>query len=204
MNVYAYGYPRLGRNREFKKAIEGYWNSSKSEKEMIDSILKLERERISLYEENVDKVPIGEMTLYDNILDTALLLGVYNVKDLKEYFELCRGKNALPMRKYFNTNYHYLVPDLRNIDSFSYGWDKVKRFYAKFVNYENVEIWDFKSENPKVTSQKNYLPVYISPFTFIKLSFHNEKDFEKLLESAIKVYKDILIDYNEVTLESSL
>lgn len=201
MNVYAYGYPRLGRNREFKKAIEGYWNSSKSEKEMIDSILKLERERISLYEENVDKVPIGEMTLYDNILDTALLLGVYNVKDLKEYFELCRGKNALPMRKYFNTNYHYLVPDLRNIDSFSYGWDKVKRFYAKFVNYENVEIWDFKSENPKVTSQKNYLPVYISPFTFIKLSFHNEKDFEKLLESAIKVYKDILIDYNEVILE---
>ncbi|HIP92969.1 MAG TPA: hypothetical protein EYH39_01000, partial [Desulfurobacteriaceae bacterium] len=97
--------------------------------------------------------------------------------------------------------YHYLVPDLRNVNNFSYGWDKVKRFYAKFVNDENVEIWDFKSENPKVSSQKNYLPVYISPFTFIKLSFHNEKDFEKLLESAIKVYKDILKDYNEVILE---
>ncbi len=201
MNVYAYGYPRLGRNREFKKAIEGYWNKSKSEKHMIDIILNLEKERISLYEKNVDKVPIGEMTLYDNILDTALLLGVYKVKNLNEYFELCRGKDALPMRKYFNTNYHYLIPDLRNIKEFSYGWDKTKRFYAKFVNNKDIEIWDFKSENPKIKFKENYLPVYFSPFTFIKLSFHNENDFEKLLDSAIKVYKDILKDYKEVILE---
>ncbi len=201
MNVYAYGYPRLGKNREFKKAIEGYWSGAKTEKEMIDTILDLEKERLSLYEKNVDKIPIGEMTLYDNILDTALLLGVYKVEDLKDYFELCRGKDALPMRKYFNTNYHYLIPDLRNIKEFSYAWDKTKRFYAKFINGKNVDIWDFKAENPEVKSKENYLPVYFSPFTFIKLSFHNEEDFEKLLNSAINVYKEILKDYDEVILE---
>ncbi|GAH08142.1 unnamed protein product, partial [marine sediment metagenome] len=152
MQSYAYGFPRLGRNREYKKIIEGYWNKKISEEELRQGIDKLEGEMLAAYQRYVDKFPVGEMTLYDNMLDTALMLGLYGAKDLDSYYKLCRGKSALEMTKWFNTNYHYLVPQFdssRPAEAFKINWNKPK---------EKKDI------------HRKGIPYLIGPFTFLKLS----------------------------------
>jgi 5-methyltetrahydropteroyltriglutamate--homocysteine methyltransferase len=126
MQTYAYGYPRLGEGREFKRLIEGYWQGKVSESALRDGIAALERQRLATYAQFVDAFPVGEMTLYDAMLDTAIMLGVYPIdpNDLNAYFELARGENALPMTKWFNTNYHYLVPHLSRATAFRLHWNK--------------------------------------------------------------------------------
>jgi len=96
MQTYAYGYPRLGEGREFKRLIEGYWQGKVSETALRDGIAKLEQQRLATYAQFVDAFPMGEMTLYDAMLDTAIMLGVYSIdpNDLNAYFELARGENA--------------------------------------------------------------------------------------------------------------
>ncbi|MDO9575629.1 MAG: hypothetical protein Q7J55_03790 [bacterium] len=116
METYAYGFPRLGEKREFKKATESFWKNEISSDGLKKTLNKLEKDVLSLYDQFVDKHPIGEMSKYDKMLDTACMLGVYKVEDFKKYYELCRGKNALELTKWFNTNYHYLVPDFSGLD----------------------------------------------------------------------------------------
>jgi 5-methyltetrahydropteroyltriglutamate--homocysteine methyltransferase len=98
MQTYAYGYPRLGENREFKRLIEGYWQGKVSEAELRDGLNTLEQRRLATYTQFVDAYPIGEMTLYDNMLDTAIMLGVYPIdpNDLDAYFNVGtrRGRPA--------------------------------------------------------------------------------------------------------------
>ena len=106
MQTYAYGFPRLGKNKEFKKSIESFWNREISESELLKKIKEIETERISTYENFGVKFPLAEITLYDNILDNALIFGVYpyNMR-LDSYFKFARGKSALKLKKFFNTNY---------------------------------------------------------------------------------------------------
>ena len=145
MKTYAYGFPRLGKNREFKRLVEGFWDGKLSEKELLKGIEELDRRREEAYGK-VDGHPTGEMTLYDHMVDQAVLFGLYTAKSLQEYFELCRGKNALHMRKWFNTNYHYLVPD----------------FTGKELSLSDLPYpkWKRRSSNAYI----------IGPFTFVKLS----------------------------------
>ena len=77
MKTYAYGFQRLGKNREYKTLIESYWAKKIPEQELKDGIRNLENQRIETYEKYIDKFPSGEMTLYDNMLDTAIMFGVY-------------------------------------------------------------------------------------------------------------------------------
>ncbi len=154
MKTYAYGFPRLGKNREFKKAIEAFWAGKISENELRDEIKKIEKERLATYQKYVDSFPEAEITLYDPMLDAALLFGVYKANSLEEYFALCRGKNALELTKWFNTNYHYLVPD--------FGGKKPE---FKISNL----VWDKYSG----VKECAYL---IAPFTFLKLSKNLKKE----------------------------
>ncbi len=148
MKTYAYGFPRIGKQREFKKLIEGYWNGRVAERELRQGIKKLDETRKAIYERYVFSYPQGEMTLYDHMLDTALLYGIYRAKTLEDYFRFCRGKEALEMTKWFNTNYHYLVPD----------------FKGKRLEFSiQTPVWD----RHEGAEENVYL---IAPFTFLKLS----------------------------------
>jgi len=121
------------------------------------------------------------MTKYDKMLDTACMLGIYKVKDISEYCELCRGKNALELTKWFNTNYHYLVPDFsQKNDNFSF----------KQVNFEDVKKY------------KKGIPYIIGPFTFLKLSkgISNGK-FKSFLLSLSGVYSELLNGLDEIHID---
>ncbi len=111
MKTYAFGFPRIGANREFKKAVESYWKGALTEAQLRAELAALQETIIATYKNYVDYFPVNEVTPYDSMLDTAVMVGLYAPKSLKEYYELCRGAQALEMTKWFNTNYHYLVPD---------------------------------------------------------------------------------------------
>ena len=117
VNTYAYGFPRIGKDREYKKLIEGFWKDNISQDELIRALDRLTLNTRRTYANKVDGYPTNEMTMYDKMLDTAIMLGMYTVNSAEEYYELCRGKDCLEMTKWFNTNYHYLVPDFSK-------WDK--------------------------------------------------------------------------------
>ncbi|OMH40710.1 5-methyltetrahydropteroyltriglutamate--homocysteine S-methyltransferase [Desulfurobacterium indicum] len=162
--TYGYGFPRLGKQREFKTLIEGYWAGKLTEEELRAGIAKLNDKREETYKKYVDAFPKGEMTFYDNLFDTALIFGIYSAESLDEYFNLCRGKNALEMTKWFNTNYHYLVPDFEGKEvEFKLGWNK----------HEGIK-------------KNAYL---IGPFTLLKLSKNlPEGKFTELLKKLAAKY----------------
>jgi 5-methyltetrahydropteroyltriglutamate--homocysteine methyltransferase len=174
MQTYAYGYPRLGENREFKRLIEGYWQGKVSEAELRDGLNTLEQRRLATYAQFVDAYPIGEMTLYDNMLDAAIMLGVYPIdpNDLDAYFNLARGADALPMTKWFNTNYHYLVAHIDAQTTFRLHWNKpLQAFQQHGAGY----------------------PYLIGPYTFLRLSRGYAPDqLPALLERLTPVYAEIL------------
>ncbi len=179
MKTYAYGFPRLGKQREFKKIIESFWDKKIPENEMLLQINSLENAIIETYKKYVDFYPAGEMTLYDNMLDTALMLGVYEYENIEKYFDLCRGKNALEMTKWFNTNYHYLVPEIN------------KNFVAK-------NPWD-KIQNKET---ENSLPYIIGGFTFLKLcKGYETQDFEEILLKLVEPYKKIISQFKKVHID---
>ncbi len=182
--TYGYGFPRLGRKREYKKLVEGFWDRKIKEKELRDGIYKLEEERLKTYQKYVDKFPVGEMTFYDNILDTAIMLGLYETKDLEQYFGLCRGKDALELTKWFNTNYHYLVP----------------RFSPVFKSQDFRVAWNKPKE--ELLLHKKGIPYLIGPFTFLKLSKGiSQKNFEKYFLSLAELYLELIKDFPEVQID---
>lgn len=181
LRTYAYGFPRLGRNREYKKAIEDFWKGNISEEKLFNALSEIQMDNIKTYKQHIEVFPDGEMSFYDPMLDTAILCGVYNPKNLKEYYELCRGSNALEMTKWFNTNYHYLVTDFGAIGKFSFK-----------ANRDNIAI-QFK---------RCKFPHFIGPFTYLKLSKGIKKaDFRRLFLSLIKVYKEIIAYYENVQID---
>ncbi len=154
MQTFAFGYPRIGKKREYKKLLEGFWKGEVSKKELFEGIESVERGRIERYAEYVDIYPKGEMTLYDRMLDTSVLLGIIPERflpyqGLETYFEMARGKYALELTKWFNTNYHYLVPEIERGE-----------FSIKFV-----EPIDFL-----FNLGKSGILSLIGPFTFLRLS----------------------------------
>ncbi|MCS6814138.1 MAG: 5-methyltetrahydropteroyltriglutamate--homocysteine S-methyltransferase [Cyanobacteria bacterium] len=115
------GYPRIGKNREVKKALEAFW----SQKSDIDTLLKtvqaveLENWKTQL-DAGIDRIGIGDTTFYDHVLDWSIRLGIIperfqSLTGWERYFAMARGKDGIPaleMTKWFDTNYHYLVPEV--------------------------------------------------------------------------------------------
>ncbi len=174
MQTYAYGFPRLGKNREYKRVIESFWERKISDKELVSLLDSIEQERLSFYKDHVDIFPTGEFTYYDNIFDTALILGVYKFKSFEDYFEYARGKKALELKKYFNTNYHYLVPFLDRQTKFSLAWNKPLFYFNSCFAYK---------DNPLFV---------IGPYTFLKLSrLKSSKSFSYTLAALAAVYRQL-------------
>ena len=210
MRTYAYGYPRLGENREFKRIIEGYWQGKVSEAELKQGVRALEQNRLTTYAQFVDAYPVGELTLYDNMLDTAIMLGVYPIDpaDLTAYFQLARGADALPMTKWFNTNYHYLVSRLSPVSEFRSHWRKplfaLRRWFETEQFYHAPELSDahFQARWNKPyeahSEHRAGYPYLIGPYTFLRLSRGLEPaQRPAMLEKLTPVYSEILSSLKE-------
>ncbi|WNI33557.1 5-methyltetrahydropteroyltriglutamate--homocysteine S-methyltransferase [Streptomyces sp. ITFR-6] len=119
-----YGYPRQGRNRELKKAVEGYWKGRVSAGALRETAAELRRSNWKqLADVGVHEVPTGDFSYYDHVLDTSVMVGAVPQRHraavaadaLDGYFAMARGTQdvaPLEMTKWFDTNYHYLVPEL--------------------------------------------------------------------------------------------
>ena len=182
------GYPRIGEKREWKKALEQFW-AGKLDKE---SFLK-EMEEIRLTtlqkqkEKGIDIIPVGDFSLYDHVLDTAVMFGLVpnrfeysggNVS-LETYFDIARGTKgavASEMTKWFNTNYHYIVPELDTVVP-SLVENRPLQFYREAKQKLNI---DGK-------------PVILGPVTFVKLSKgFRESNFTSVVNQFVPLYSEIL------------
>jgi len=174
---YIYGFPRIGKDREFKKFVEAYWTNKVSENEVLSVLDKIQSDMIDKYN-NMDFYPVGEITAYDNILDTAIIFGIYpKFSSLKDYYKLVRGEDSLEITKWFNTNYHYVVPHIDENTKLSLSWNKPFEYYKKY-----------KSDKA--------IPFVVGPLTFVKLS-KGKKDYKKISKDIIKVYSELLSTLKE-------
>ncbi|KOG52208.1 5-methyltetrahydropteroyltriglutamate--homocysteine methyltransferase [Streptomyces griseoflavus] len=119
-----YGYPRQGQHRELKKAIEGYWKGRVTADALVETARGLRRANWQqLVDAGVHEVPTGDFSYYDHVLDTSVMVGAVPDRHraaveagaLDGYFAMARGTQdvaPLEMTKWFDTNYHYLVPEL--------------------------------------------------------------------------------------------
>ena len=169
MRTYAYGFPRLGEKRESKKATEDFWRGSIDESRLVCVLNEIQELNNRKCREIIDFSPDCEVSLYDPMLDTAILLGIFNPKTLKDYYELCRGDKALEMTKWFNTNYHYLVTDFAVVPDAQFHLN-VDHFALRF--------------------KKGQFPTITGPFTFLKLSKGlSPARLKELFFNIIPVYK---------------
>ncbi|MCA1028142.1 5-methyltetrahydropteroyltriglutamate--homocysteine S-methyltransferase [Cytobacillus kochii] len=182
------GYPRIGEKREWKKALEQFW-SGKLNKETF--LQQMEVIRLSSLEKQkqlgVDLIPVGDFTLYDHVLDTAVMFGLVPERftyrggkvDIETYFDIARGNKdavAAEMTKWFNTNYHYIVPELTNLTP-TLAENRPLAFYKE--GKEKLEI-DGK-------------PVILGPITFVKLSKgYKESEFKSIVNQFVPLYAQIL------------
>jgi 5-methyltetrahydropteroyltriglutamate--homocysteine methyltransferase len=121
------GFPRVGLRRELKRALESYWAGDSTQEELLTAGHELRaRHWQQQHEAGVDLVPVGDFAWYDHVLSTSLLLGNVPARhqnkdghvDLDTLFRIARGRAptgepaaAADMTKWFNTNYHYIVPE---------------------------------------------------------------------------------------------
>src|ERR1700742_4246689 len=129
------GSPRIGPKRELKRATEGYWagRTSRADLENIAATLRRDMWK-GLAAAGLDSVPVNTFSYYDQVLDTAVLVGALPARaaavpdDLDRYFAAARGNKdvaPLEMTKWFDTNYHYIVPEIEPATKFSLNPDKV-------------------------------------------------------------------------------
>jgi 5-methyltetrahydropteroyltriglutamate--homocysteine methyltransferase len=157
------GSPRIGPKRELKRATEGYWAGRTSRSELEKVAATLRRDTWSqLVSAGLDSVPVNTFSYYDQMLDTTVLLGalptrVHAVADeLDRYFAAARGTGdiaPLEMTKWFDTNYHYIVPEIGPKTSFSLHPDKVL-----------AELKEAQGQGIPAR------PVIVGPLTFLLLS----------------------------------
>ncbi|PAF54016.1 5-methyltetrahydropteroyltriglutamate--homocysteine S-methyltransferase [Helicobacter sp. 13S00482-2] len=193
------GFPRIGEHRELKKALESFWAGKSSEKELQQTAKDLRYKHWG-YQKNLQYVSVNDFSLYDNMLDLAYMLGAIPQRfkkfdGLELYFGMARGFKesvACEMTKWFNTNYHYVVPELSAKDTYEINTLKIENEYkeAKSLNYK-----------PKIN--------LIGPFTFVALSkivddssfedvFENVKNaYLKLLDNLKNIDSSILIQFEE-------
>lgn len=177
------GFPRLGRKREWKKAIEGYWNNKISKDELDETLQNLHRENLLLQKNyGLDSVPVGDFSLYDHILDTSLLFNIiperFQGRDVNDdlLFDIARGNKehvASALIKWFNTNYHYIVPEWDNVTPKVQKNALLERFnYAKSLNI-------------------NAHPIIVGPITFVALSKGGHQSFDEKVRTLLPLYIEV-------------
>lgn len=200
--VHNLGFPRIGANRELKQACEAYWRGEikQDQLEVSTRALRIKNWQTQL-DAGVEWLPVGDFSLYDHVLDTSFLLGNIPARaqaegqtKLDTYFRVARGKSkvvegeesgspccganhAAEMTKWFDTNYHYLVPELSICTSF-------KLDATKLI----AEIKEARALTSKIK------PVIVGPLTYLWLAKNTDGSENKLvhLDKLIAVYRDLL------------
>ncbi|MEL4308046.1 5-methyltetrahydropteroyltriglutamate--homocysteine S-methyltransferase [Joostella sp. CR20] len=197
MTTHILGYPRIGAKRELKKACEQYWSGQIGIDDLLAVGAQIRKENWQLQKEaGIDLIPTNDFSFYDQVLDMSLTIGAIpkrfeevanaTTNPLDLYFAMARGyqKNglditAMEMTKWFDTNYHYLVPEF-------YKNQKFKLSHTKFLD-------EFKEAKAQGVNAK---PVFIGPVSYLLLGKAKETGFEKLdlIDDLLSVYIDIFTE----------
>ena len=182
---YIVGFPRIGEKRELKKALELYW-AGKIEFNAVETIASELKARHWHYQQKagIDFIASNDFSFYDTMLDTAVMLGAIpkRFRDLEhqtQYFAMARGDKdrvAMEMTKWFNTNYHYIVPELSLEDTYRLNASKI------INEYKDAKALGIKT---KIN--------LIGPITFLGLSKRVDRgDTYALFHSILEIYKALL------------
>ncbi|MCJ1778360.1 5-methyltetrahydropteroyltriglutamate--homocysteine S-methyltransferase [Mammaliicoccus sciuri] len=187
------GFPRLGKKREWKKAIESYWAKKIDKAELDQTLQNLHKEILTIQKDHhVDHIPTGDFSLYDHVLDTSLLFNIIPERfqgrpvDDDLLFDIARGNKdhvASALIKWFNTNYHYIVPE----------WDNVS---PQLNNNVLLEKFNFSKE-VGVTSH----PVILGPVTYVALSKGGDQSFDEKVRTLLPLYKEVFEQLTEAGAE---
>jgi 5-methyltetrahydropteroyltriglutamate--homocysteine methyltransferase len=191
------GYPRIGSKRELKKALEQFWSGKRSETELLEQAAALRRQHWQLQQQlGLTHIPSNDFSLYDHVLDTIAMVGAVPKRyhwngphvDWRTYFVMARGvlqdqeqSSAIPameMTKWFDTNYHYIVPEFEAEQQFSLASTKP---LDEFLEAKALGI--------------HTRPVLLGPVSFLLLGrthSHAVKPLS-LLGRLLPVYEDVLL-----------
>ena len=197
MQTHNLGYPRIGSNRELKKACEQYWSGKITLADLLSKGKNISEHNWKLQQDaGIDLIPSNDFSYYDQILDMSLTVGAipkrYNQVALKSnnemdlYFAMARGYQkeglditAMEMTKWLDTNYHYIVPEFYKNQEFRLFSNKIVN---EFVSAKRLGI--------------NSKPVIIGPVSYLLLGKEKEEGFDKLdlVKRLLPVYMEILTE----------
>ena len=150
MKTSVIGFPRVGTLRELKFASEKYFRKETGAEELLKEARRLRKTHWTVQKEaGIDYIPCNDFSFYDTVLDTAVLLGIVpkryqelNLSALDTYFAMARGYQgesgdvkALAMKKWFNTNYHYIVPEAEDDTKIALVGEKLWEEYEDCLLY---------------------------------------------------------------------
>ena len=187
------GFPRIGAQRELKKSLESYWQGEIGAQDLLVKGQKLRASNWRTQANSgLDLVPVGDFSWYDHVLDMSALLGCVPERfnhsgqtvDMDTYFRMARGRsitggdvNACEMTKWFDTNYHYIVPEFQPEQSFKLSTEKL------FDEVQEAQQLGYSVK-----------PVILGPLSFLWLGKAEGEAFDKLtlLDQLLAVYGEIL------------
>src|SRR5215210_5831252 len=190
------GYPRIGKRRELKRALEGYWSGKRTTADLEETVSAIRRANWDAQTAaGLDLVPVNDFSLYDQVLDTCALVGaipprfgwtgIKDMVDLDLLFAMARGgagdepARAMELTKWFDTNYHYLVPEFSADQAFRLASDKP---VAELAEAQAAGI--------------PAKPVLLGPITFLLLGKMTGGDDDasplSLLDALLPVYADAI------------
>ncbi len=191
MKTSVIGYPRIGSLRELKFASEEYFRKEIGAEELLQTAAELRKQHWNSQKKaGIDFISSNDFSFYDMVLDTAVLLGIVpkryqelKLSRLDTYFALARGYQgesgdvkALAMKKWFNTNYHYIVPELEDDTEISLSGTK------PWDEYEEAKALGIETK-----------PVIIGAYTILKLTrYTGKKTADDFVDDIVKVYQDIV------------
>ena len=191
MQTSVIGFPRIGTLRELKFASEKYFRKEIQASELLDTAKTLRAIHWNTQKDaGIDHISSNDFSHYDLMLDTAVLLGIVpkryknlNLSDLDTYFAMARGYQgergdvkALAMKKWFNTNYHYIVPEVE---------DDTK------IKISGNKLWDEYTEAKELGIETK--PVVIGAYTVLKLCrYTGKKTADDYVEAVISAYQELL------------
>ncbi len=187
------GFPRIGAHRELKKAVESFWKGGNNEAALKAEAAKIRKTNWQTQRDaGIDIIPSNDFSFYDQVLDHTALFGAVPARynwdgsnvDLTTYFAMARGRQqsghdvvAMEMTKWFDTNYHYIVPELTKNMNFKLSSTKI------FDEYSEAKALGIETR-----------PVIIGPVTYLKLGKCREQGVSNLsfLNSLLPVYTQVL------------
>ncbi|MCT2564165.1 5-methyltetrahydropteroyltriglutamate--homocysteine S-methyltransferase [Chryseobacterium herbae] len=196
MQTHLLGSPRIGRHRELKKACEQYWSGKTSLNELLETGKNISLQNWKLQQEaGIDLIPCNDFSYYDQVLDMTLSVGAIperyqeiaarkSASEHDLYFAMARGYQkddlditAMEMTKWFDTNYHYIVPEFQKDQPFRLFSQKI---ITEFISAKQAGV--------------NAKPVIIGPLTYLLLGKEKEEGFDKLdlIHNLLPVYIEIL------------